>query len=95
MTCLQLTTTEAYKISHFVYITLCSMPTRLQKKRAQNKKYYIDHKEKLTLQACKNYAANSDFKKCASKEYCETHKEHTIVSIMKPTKSRERRLLHC
>ena len=79
VTCLQPTTTEAYKISHFVYITLCSMPTRLQKKEAQNKKYYMDHKEKLSLQACKNYTANSDLKKCASKEYCETHIEQKVA----------------
>ena len=45
------------------------MPSKVQKKRAQNKKYYKDHKEKLSLQACENYAANSDVKNCASKEY--------------------------
>ena len=38
------------------------MPSKVQKKRAQNKKYYKDHKEKLSLQACENYAANSDVK---------------------------------
>ena len=38
------------------------MPTAKQKKRAQNKKYYQDHKEKLSLQARGNYAANSDKK---------------------------------
>ena len=55
------------------------MPTRFQKKRAQRKRYFIDHKEKLSLQASKNYAANSVFKKCASKEYCETHKEQRVA----------------
>ena len=55
------------------------MPSRVQKKRAQKKQYYIDHKEKLSLQARKNYAANSDLKKCASKEYCETHKEQKVA----------------
>ena len=35
------------------------MPTAKQKKRARNKKYYQDHKEKLSLQAHENYADNS------------------------------------
>ena len=39
---------------------LCGMPSKIQKKRSQNKKYY-----KLSLQASENYAANSDVKKCA------------------------------
>ena len=55
------------------------MPSRVQKKREQKKQYYIDHKEKLSLQARKNYAANCDLKKCASKEYCETHKEKRVA----------------
>ena len=55
------------------------MPSKVQKKRAQNKKYYKDHKEKLSLQACENYAANSDVKKCASKEYFEAHKEQRLA----------------
>ena len=55
------------------------MPSRLQKKRAQNKKYYEDHKEKLSLKACQNYAANSDFKKLASKQYFEAHKEQKLA----------------
>ena len=45
------------------------MPSTLRKKRAQNKKYYKDHKEKLLLQACQSYVANSDFKKHATKQY--------------------------
>ena len=56
------------------------MPTRLQKKRAQKKLFYIDHKEKLSLRARKNYAANRDLKKCASKEYCETHNKEQRVA---------------
>ena len=44
------------------------MPTFRQKKRAQNKKYYQDHKEKLSLQAGKNDAAKKIFKKPASME---------------------------
>ena len=41
---------------------LCGMPSKIEKKRSQNKKYY-----KLSLQASENYAANSnsDVKKCA------------------------------
>ena len=39
--------------------------------------------EKLSLQACENYAANSDVKKFASKEYFEAQGCHTIASIMK------------
>ena len=39
------------------------MPNAKQKKRAQNRKYYQDHKEKLSLQAYENYAANGDKKK--------------------------------
>ena len=54
------------------------MPSKVQKKRAQNKKYYKDHKEKLSLQACENYAANSDVKKFASKEYFEAHKPQRL-----------------
>ena len=55
------------------------MPSRLEKKRTQNKKYYKDHKEKLSLQACQNYAANSDLKRRASKQYFETHKEQKLA----------------
>ena len=55
------------------------MPSRLEKKRAQNKKYYKDHKEKLSLQACQNYAANSDLKRRASKQYFETHKQQKLA----------------
>ena len=54
------------------------MPSRLQKKWAQNKKYCKDHKEKLSLQACENYAANSDKKKCV-KKYFEAHKEQRLT----------------
>ena len=55
------------------------MPSRLEKKRAQNQKYYEDHKEKLSLKACQNYAANSDLKKRASKQYFEAHKEQKLA----------------
>ena len=44
------------------------MPTSKQKKRAQNKKYYQDHKEKLSLQAGENDAAKKIFQKPASME---------------------------
>ena len=43
------------------------MPSRLKKKRAQNKKYYKEHKDKLSLQARENYAANRDKKKVPQK----------------------------
>ena len=39
------------------------MSSAKQKKRAQNKKYYQDHKEIYSLQAHENYAANSDQKR--------------------------------
>ena len=55
------------------------MPSRLEKKRAQNKKYYKDHKEKLSLKACQNYAANGDLKRRASKLYFEAHKEQKLA----------------
>ena len=71
------------------------MPSRLQKKREQNKKYYIDHKEKLSLQACTNYAANSDIKKCASKEYCETHKEQKVAYDSKYYEARKEKRKAC
>ena len=54
------------------------MPSRLKKKRAQNKKYYKEHKEKLSLQARENYAANRDAKKSASNKYFEAHKEQRL-----------------
>ena len=71
------------------------MPTRLQKKRAQRKKYYTDHKEKLSLQARKNYAANSDLKKCASKEYCETHKEQRVAYNSKYYEAHKEKIKAC
>ena len=79
VTCLQLTTTEAYKISHFVYILCAACLLEFKRKGHKKKQYYIDHKEKFLLQARKNYAANSGLKKCASKEYCETHKEQKVA----------------
>ena len=68
------------------------MPTRLQKKRAQRKKY---HEEKLSLQARKNYAANSDLKKCASKEYCETHKEQRVAYNTKYYEAHKEKIKAC
>ena len=62
------------------------MPSKVQKKRAQNKKYYKDHKEKLSLQACENYAANSDVKNSPQKNILKLINRkgcHTIASIMK------------
>ena len=62
------------------------MPNRLQKKRTQNKYFYKDHKEKLSLQACENYAANSEKKSVPQKSTLKLIKSkgwHTIVSIMK------------
>ena len=58
------------------------MPTAKQKKRSQNKRYYQDHKEWLSLQAHKNYAANSDKKKAASMEYFEAHKASKKIIVI-------------
>ena len=61
---------------------------------AQNQKYYIDHKEKLSLQACEKYSANSDIK-CLKifLKFIESKGWHTIATIMKPTKRRETLIL--
>ena len=73
------------------------MPSRLQKKRAQNKKYYLEITKKsfhcrrvkimLLTVILKSVPQKNIVKLIKSKEW------HTIASIMKPTKRRQRLVL--
>ena len=54
------------------------MPSRLQKKRTQNKKYFKDHKEKLLLQACEIMLLAVIKKMCLKRIFL-AHKEQRLA----------------